>query len=82
MDEETKATFAEVNTRLDEVNTRLDLMMARMNDGFERMIEEITAMKTDAHNSKAFLLEDAIATGRRMLSIEDRLSKLERKSDN
>nr|WP_294550939.1 hypothetical protein [uncultured Rhodopila sp.] len=65
MDDETKAAFAE--------------MMARMNDGFERVLNEISTLKTDFQNTKGFLLEDSIVTSRRTLTIEDRLSALERK---
>jgi hypothetical protein len=65
MDEETKQAFAE--------------MMVHMNDGFERVLNEIGTLKTDFQNTKGFLLEDAIVMGRRTLSIEDRLTQLERK---
>jgi hypothetical protein len=65
MDDETKAAFTE--------------MMARMNDGFERVLNEINTLKADFQNTKGFLLEDAIIMGRRSLSIEDRLAQLERK---
>ena len=65
MDEETKAC--------------LDDMKARMDEGFERMLDVITTLRADFQNTKGFLLEDAIVMGRRISSIEDRLSRLERK---
>ena len=55
----------------------LDGMMAQINDKFERMLDEMSTLRSDFQNSKAFLLEDAIITGRRSLSVEQRLSKLE-----
>ena len=64
MDEETKAAF--------------DSLVARMNDQFERVLDAVTTLQADFLNTKAFLIEDALVTSRRVMSIEDRLTALER----
>lgn len=53
--------------------------MAQINDRFERILDEITALRNDFQNTKGFLLEDAIVLGRRTLIIEERLTRLEKK---
>ena len=65
MDDETKAAF--------------EALMTRMNDQFERVIDRINLLGADFRNTKAFLIEDAIGMERRMFNLEDRLDKLERK---
>jgi propanediol dehydratase small subunit len=51
-----------------------------VNIKLERILDEIGTLRTDFQNTKGFLLEDAIVLGRRTLTIEERLSRLERKS--
>jgi hypothetical protein len=65
MDEETKAY--------------LDKMTGQMNNGFERLLDQMSTLRGDFQNTKSFLLEDAIVLGRRSLTIEERLARLERK---
>jgi type II secretory pathway predicted ATPase ExeA len=65
MDEETKAY--------------LDAMMAQINNQFERVLDQMATLQTDFQNTKGFLLEDAIVLGRRALTIERRLTDLEKK---
>jgi uncharacterized protein Yka (UPF0111/DUF47 family) len=74
MDEETKAAFAALDARF-------DALMTRVNDLSERIIDAITALKTDHQNTKAFLLEDAIVLGQRLRSLENRVDRIERKPD-
>lgn len=61
----------------EELRKYLDGMMAQINDKFEQMLDEMGTLRTDFQNTKGFLLEDAIVMGRRSLSIEQRLTKLE-----
>ena len=72
--------FLTENSMDDETKAYLDALMGQMNDGFERILEKICTLHADFLNTKAFLLEDFIITGRRVFSIEERLTKLERKS--
>jgi hypothetical protein len=64
----------------DETEAYLDAMMARINNQSERILDEIGTLKSDFQNTKGFLLEDAIVLGRRTITLEERLSRLERKS--
>lgn len=63
----------------DETKAYLDTMMARINDQFERVLGNIGTLKADFQNSKSFLVDDALIMGRQMLSLEDRVSRMERK---
>lgn len=65
MDDETKAAFAE--------------LMELLNNTTEKLLDQMTALRHDFQNTKGFLLEDAIVTGRRMMSLEDRMTALERR---
>lgn len=51
-----------------EVNTKLD-----------EILNKLSAVRTDADNTKSFLIEDALTLGRRMTSLEGRLEALEKK---
>lgn len=53
-------------------------LMARMNGQHERLIEAVSGLRSDFQATKGFLLEDAIVAGRRLLTIEERLNRLER----
>lgn len=70
MNEDTRKFLAEMEARL----------MARINNQFERLLNEVTALRADFQHTKGFLLEDAIVMGRRALNIEDRLTQLEKKN--
>jgi hypothetical protein len=65
----------ELRLHLEAMEERL---MARMNTQHERLIESTDGLRSDFQATKGFLLEDAIVTGRRLLTIEERLSRLER----
>lgn len=65
MDEETRQAFAAV--------------MKLMNDQHERLIEKMTLLTMDFHNTKGFLIEDALGLSRRMASLEERVEALEKK---
>ena len=67
MDDETRAAFA--------------ALMTRMNDQFEKVIDRINLLGADFRNTKAFLIEDAIGMERRMFSLEDRITRLEKRDD-
>jgi hypothetical protein len=64
MDDETRKAFAE--------------LMALMNKQHERLIEQIGSLTRDFHNTKGFLIEDALTLGRRMSNIENRLDDLDK----
>ena len=53
--------------------------MARMNDQHEQLLDRLTALESDFLNTKGFLIEDAIVSGRRNAQMEARLTRLERK---
>ena len=63
----------------EELKAYLDAMMVQINDKFERTLGQLTALRADFQNTKGFLLEDSIVTGRRMMSVEDRLTAIEKK---
>lgn len=65
MDDETRAAFA--------------ALMSRMNDQHERLINIITSLHTDFSNTKGFLIGDALVMGRRVRAVEDRLDDIEKK---
>jgi uncharacterized protein Yka (UPF0111/DUF47 family) len=65
MDDETKAAF--------------EALMTRMNDQFERVLDTMTLLRRDFQNAKGFLIEDALVLGERVTNVETRLDKLERK---
>jgi hypothetical protein len=63
----------------EETKTYLDKMTGQMNNGFERLLDQMSTLRADFQNTKSFLLEDAIVLGRRSLTIKERLATLERK---
>ena len=63
----------------EETKTYLDKMTGQMNNGFERLLDQMSTLRADFQNTKSFLLEDTIVLGRRSLTIEERLATLERK---
>ena len=65
MDEELKQAFAAV--------------MKALNDTSERLINQMSALRHDFQNTKGFLLEDAIVAGRRLMDLEERVARLEKK---
>ena len=71
-DEETKQAF-------EGITGQLTALMAMMNDQHERLLEQITALRGDFQNSKSFLVEDSLVTGRRVMSVEDRLAAIEKR---
>ena len=70
-------------SRLEAGQAKLEAEQERLrelaNVKLERILDEIGTLRTDFQNTKGFLLEDAIVLGRRTLTIEERLSRLERK---
>ena len=54
-------------------------LVARMNDQHEQLLDRLTALEADFLNTKGFLIEDAIVSGRRNAQMEARLTRLERK---
>ena len=63
MDEETRRT--------------LDEMRQQINDGIERILNRLGSLETDFTNTKGFLINDALVTGRRWLDLEARVTALE-----
>jgi hypothetical protein len=49
------------------------------NNNTERILNRVSSLERDFQNTKGFLIEDAIVTGRRWLDLDERLSRLERK---
>lgn len=54
-------------------------LLTRMNDHQEQLLDGLTALEGDFLNTKGFLIEDAIVSGRRNAQMEARLTRLERK---
>lgn len=71
MDEETRAYLDAIKAEL----------MTQMNNQHERVIDEITTLRADFQNTKGFLVEDALVTGRRLSITEQRVTRLERKQE-
>jgi len=53
-------------------------LTARMNDQHESVLNRLTSLEGDFQNTKGFLVEDAIISGRRWMDHETRLGRLER----
>ena len=68
----------ELKQHLDAMERRI---MQRLNDQHERLLDHVVALRRDFDNTKGFLIEDALVTGRRMSAVETRLDRLERDSD-
>jgi hypothetical protein len=67
MDEELRGYLAAMEGRL----------MVRLNNSEERILNRLGTMEADALNTKGFLLNDAVISGRRWLDLEARVTKLE-----
>jgi hypothetical protein len=52
-------------------------LMERLNNGEERILNRLTAIERDFHNTKGFLIGDALVSGSRWLDLEARVTKLE-----
>jgi hypothetical protein len=52
-------------------------LMVRLNNSEERILNRLGTMEADALNTKGFLLNDAVISGRRWLDLEARVTKLE-----
>lgn len=76
---EMSGLLARLETSVSRVESEQTRLRTDMNNKLEQVLDAVTVQRGDLHNAKAFLFEDAIVTGRRMMSIEDRLARLERK---
>lgn len=56
-------------------------LMRLMNDQHERVINDLTMLRSDFVNTKDFLIRDAATRSRQWLDLEERVSKLERKDE-
>lgn len=74
----------------DDILTQILARLARMEDGqrtlvgqintkLDEILNKLSALRTDADNTKTFLIEDALTLGRRMTSLEGRIEALEKK---
>jgi hypothetical protein len=64
MDDETRTAFAD--------------MMARMNDGFERVLDQVSAMRRDVelvHGHVLFGLQNNLTLSQRITKLEDEIRK-------
>lgn len=55
-------------------------LTARLNDQHELVLNRLNSLESDFQNTKGFLIEDAIISGRRWMDQETRLGRLERGS--
>jgi hypothetical protein len=60
-----------------ELNAIDGRLMERFNNSEERILNRLAAMEGDALNTKGFLLNDAVISGRRWFDLEARVTKLE-----
>jgi hypothetical protein len=78
-----------MQTQLDTMQTKLDTMqtktdaqyerlVGRINDVGEHLLDKMTALERNFQRTKEFLLEDSIAAGRRLLDMDQRVTRLER----
>jgi hypothetical protein len=62
----------------DELRRFLEAIMARLNNSEERILNRLAALELDFVNTKGFLINDAVVSGRRWLDLEARVTKLEK----
>lgn len=67
MDEELGRYLAAMEARL----------MERLKNSEERIVDRLRALEQDLHNTKSFLIGEALATGGRWSDLEARVTKLE-----
>jgi hypothetical protein len=67
MDEELRGYLEKMEGRI----------IARMNDQHERMLNRLSSIERDFHNTKGFLVGDALVSGGRWRDLEQRVTKLE-----
>jgi hypothetical protein len=60
-----------------ELNAIDGRLMERFNNSEERILNRLAAMEGDALNTKGFLQNDAVISGRRWFDLEARVTKLE-----
>ena len=72
MDEELRAYLEAMEARL----------LASFNVGQERILNRMASLEGDFQNTKGFLINDAVISGRRWLDLEARVSSLEKGNGN
>jgi hypothetical protein len=87
MDNDLKAYLDAMETRINDGQERLltrftdivnegqERLLTRFNDGQESLLNRL---KADFQNTKGFLVDDAIVSGRRWFEVDRRLSRVER----
>jgi len=89
MDEELRAYLGTMQLQLGTMQTQLDTMqtktdaqyerlVGRINDVGEHLLDKMTALERNFQRTKEFLLEDSVAAGRRLLDMDQRVTRLER----
>ena len=74
MDEEMRAYL---DAQFASINQKLDAARAEFNDAQERILNRLNALEQDFHNTKGFLVSDAVVSGRRWFDHEERLGRIE-----
>ena len=71
--------FSGRHTMDDETRAAFTTLMTRMNDQHERLLDMMASLRDDFANTKSFLIGDSLVVGRRVRGIEDRLDDLEKR---
>jgi hypothetical protein len=90
MDNDLKAYLDAMETRINDGQERLltrftdivnegqERLLTRFNDGQESLLNRLNSLEADFQNTKGFLVDDAIVSGRRWFEVDRRLSRVER----
>ena len=63
----------------DETKQRFDALMQRMNDGFESVLDQISAMRADTDNTRGHVLyglQENLTLSQRITKVEEELRRL------